>query len=132
MKVPTPIVLVQTSRVSTPVLYGFVRPRLLLPAGLLESYSPDELRFIFLHELAHIQRHDIPLSWLLTILQVLHWFNPLVWLAFARMKADRELACDALVLGNMKDGQQMAYGRTMLRLLEHFVRTAPLPPMAGI
>jgi beta-lactamase regulating signal transducer with metallopeptidase domain/N-acetylneuraminic acid mutarotase len=132
MGVHVPVVLVQTERVSSPVLYGFVRPRLLLPTGLLQQFSRDELRFVFLHELAHIRRHDIALSWLMTILQVLHWFNPLVWFAFARMKADRELACDALVLSCTGDGEQKAYGRTMLRLLEDFVPRAPFPAMAGI
>ena len=132
MGVRVPVVLVQTDRVSSPVLYGFLRPRLLLPAGLLQKFSPEELRFVFLHELAHIRRHDIALSWLMAILQVLHWFNPLVWFAFARMKVDRELACDALVLSCTGEGEQKAYGRTMLRLLEDFVPPARFPAMAGI
>jgi beta-lactamase regulating signal transducer with metallopeptidase domain/N-acetylneuraminic acid mutarotase len=132
MRVQVPIVLVQTDRVSSPVLFGFIRPRLLLPAGLLERFSRAELRFVFLHELAHIQRRDIALSWLMAILQILHWFNPFVWIAFARMKADRELACDALALSRTEEGQHLAYGRTMLRLLEGFVRATPLPSLAGI
>src|ERR1043166_7966883 len=132
MSVRAPIVLVQTDCVSSPVLYGFLRPRLLLPSGLLHEFSRTELRFVFLHELAHVRRHDIAVSWLMSLLQVLHWFNPLVWIAFARMRADRELACDALVLSRTDENEHKAYGRTMLRLLECFVHSRRFPAMAGI
>jgi beta-lactamase regulating signal transducer with metallopeptidase domain len=64
--------------------------------GFLRSFSTEELRFVFLHELAHVRRRDILMSWLMALLQVVHWFNPLVWFAFSRWRADRELACDAL------------------------------------
>ncbi len=132
MNVNVPVVLVQTDLVPCPVLYGFLRPRLLLPEGLLKAFSREELRFVFLHELAHVRRHDIALTWIATFLQVLHWFNPLVWLAFARMRVDRELACDALVLARTSGEEHKAYGRTMLRLLEGFVSPVRFPAMAGI
>jgi beta-lactamase regulating signal transducer with metallopeptidase domain/N-acetylneuraminic acid mutarotase len=132
MGVSVPVVLVQTDRVSSPVLYGFLRPRLLLPSGLLPNFSRAELRFVLLHELAHIRRHDIAISWLMAAIQILYWFNPLVWFAFARMKADRELACDALVLSCTDEADQKAYGRTMLRLLEGFAPPTRFPAMAGI
>lgn len=47
---------------------------------------------------AHVKRRDVLQNWFATVLQVIHWFNPLVWLGFARWRADRELACDALAL----------------------------------
>jgi beta-lactamase regulating signal transducer with metallopeptidase domain/N-acetylneuraminic acid mutarotase len=132
MGVRVPVVLVQTDLVPSPVLYGFLRPRLLLPTGILQNFSRDELRFVFLHELAHVRRHDIALSWLATFLQVLHWFNPFVWIAFGRMRADRELACDAMVLSHTTEMEYKAYGHTMLKLLEGFTRTVRFPAMAGI
>ncbi len=98
MGVQTIVAIVPSDGVTTAALFGFVRPRLLLPRDLIETASQGELRYIFLHELAHLKRHDIYLGWLASLLQVLHWFNPLVWLAFHKMRADRELACDALVL----------------------------------
>ncbi|MHC4511144.1 MAG: M56 family metallopeptidase, partial [Planctomycetota bacterium] len=65
-------------------------------------------------------------------LQVLHWFNPLIWLAFRRMRADRELACDALVLARTHSDEPKRYGRIIVNLLERFSRPRPLPGMAGI
>jgi len=132
MGIRTILGVVPTDNVKSPALFGFVRPRLLLPAGMLEGLSHEELRYVFLHELAHLKRHDIYIGWLTSILQVLHWFNPLIWLAFYRMRADRELACDALVLARTQSGQAKDYGRTIVSLLERFSRPQPLPSMAGI
>ena len=124
--------IVTTDKVKSPALFGFIRPRLLLPKGMLETLSREELRYVFLHELAHLKRHDIYIGWLISLLQVLHWFNPLIWLAFYRLRADRELACDALVLARTQSGQAKDYGRTIVSLLERFSRSQRLPAMAGI
>ena len=101
---------------SGPALLGFLRPHLLLPADASRRLSPDELRFVFLHELVHLRRADPLGEWLLTLLQVLHWFNPLVWLAARRCRADREIACDAAVVALAGEAGRADYGRTILRL----------------
>src|SRR5690606_7593465 len=75
MGVHRPVQLLESAEISTPALYGFFSPRLLLPAGLKDRFTSKELRFVFLHELAHVKRHDIAMNWLLTSLQMLHWFN---------------------------------------------------------
>ncbi|MDI6450044.1 M56 family metallopeptidase [Anaerobaca lacustris] len=132
MGVETIVALVPSDRVNTAALFGFLRPRLLLPRDLIETASGEELRYIFLHELAHLKRHDIYLGWLASLLQILHWFNPLVWLAFHKMRADRELACDALVLTRTGQDESQQYGRTIVGLLERFSCARRLPAMAGI
>ncbi|UCE47543.1 MAG: PD40 domain-containing protein, partial [Phycisphaerales bacterium] len=71
-------------------------------------------------------------GWLTSFLQVLHWFNPLVWFAFYRMRTDRELACDALVLARTQKEESQEYGRAIVGLLRRFSRSRPLPAMAGI
>jgi len=131
MGVRVPVTLVETGDVGSPVLFGFVRPRLLLPPGLTESFSFEELRYVFLHELGHIKRHDILIGWVMMALQILHWFNPLVWLAFHRMRVDRELACDALALSYVREEENQAYGHTIIKLLESFGRPAWAPSLAG-
>jgi beta-lactamase regulating signal transducer with metallopeptidase domain len=132
MGVRTPITLIETAAVDGPCLFGFLRPRLLLPPGFTSGFSLDELRYVFLHELAHVKRHDILLGWLMAFLQILHWFNPLVWLAFSRMRVDRELACDALALSHAEDKDNKPYGRTIVKLLEHFGNSLRAPSLAGI
>jgi beta-lactamase regulating signal transducer with metallopeptidase domain len=132
MGIRTPVTLVETAAVDGPSLFGFLRPRLLLPPGFTRRFSHDELRFVFLHELGHVKRHDIPLGWLAALLQILHWFNPLVWLAFHRMRVDRELACDAVALSYAEDRESKSYGRTIVKLLENFGDSLREPGLAGI
>jgi beta-lactamase regulating signal transducer with metallopeptidase domain len=132
MGVSTPVTLIETEAIKSPALFGFVRPRLLLPVGLASSFTREELRHVFLHELAHINRHDILVGWLMLGLQTIHWFNPLVWLAFHRLRADRELACDALALSCTRAGENESYGLTIVKLLEGFGQSGWAPSRAGI
>lgn len=132
MGVQTILGVVVTDRIKSPALFGFVRPRLLLPAGIIESLSPEELRNVFLHELAHLKRHDIGFGWLIAVCQVIHWFNPLVWYGLHRMRIDRELACDALALSRGQADKYYEYGRTIVHLLEKFSQPQRLPGLAGI
>jgi beta-lactamase regulating signal transducer with metallopeptidase domain/Tol biopolymer transport system component len=132
MGVQTIVAAVPTDQVASPALFGFVRPRLLLPRQMLETAGRDEMRYVFLHELAHLKRHDIYLAWIASLLQVLHWFNPVVWFAFHHMRIDREVACDALVLAYAGEQESQKYGRAIVALLQRLSRSRPLPAMAGI
>lgn len=91
-----------------------------------------KLRYIFLHELAHVKRRDMAVHWLATVLQVLHWFNPILRFGFRRMAADRELACDELALSQTNAHETRSYGETIIKLLESFAQPAPLPGLMGI
>src|ERR1700722_11068078 len=73
-----PVGLVETGEVKSPALHGFFRPCLLLPARMIGEFSQKELRYIFLHELAHVKRRDMAVHWAATVLGVLHWFNPVL------------------------------------------------------
>jgi bla regulator protein BlaR1 len=132
MRVRTLVGVVVTDKVKSPALFGFIRPRILLPQGLIEALGLDELQCVFLHELAHLRRRDIYLAWLVCLLQVLHWFNPLIWFAFRRMRADQEMAADALALSAAGTDESRLYGRTIVNLLERFSRPQYLPSLAGI
>jgi beta-lactamase regulating signal transducer with metallopeptidase domain/Tol biopolymer transport system component len=132
MGVQTLVGLIPSARIKSPALFGFIRPRLLLPLAMFEEAGQEEMRYVFLHELAHLKHRDIYLGWLTSLLQILHWFNPLVWFAFHRMRADRELSCDAFVLSRMGNEKSQEYGRAIVGLLRRFSRSRPLPAMAGI
>jgi beta-lactamase regulating signal transducer with metallopeptidase domain/uncharacterized GH25 family protein len=124
--------LLETGAVQSPALFGLLRLRLLVPRGFGGQFAGRELRYIFLHELAHVKRGDLWLNWLVTGLQVLHWFNPLLWLGFARLRADRELACDELALVQAGENDGMAYGETIIKLLEGLSHPATIPGLVGI
>ncbi|MBI4326352.1 MAG: hypothetical protein HY674_13975, partial [Chloroflexi bacterium] len=52
------------------------------------------------------------------VLRAVHWFNPLVWLAYRCVRRNRELACDETVLANTQNEEKERYGRTIIRILE--------------
>jgi hypothetical protein len=61
-----------------------------------------------------------------------HWFNPLVWLAFHKARTDMELACDELVLSRLRDRESSDYGNTILELLDTRAEPKRLPVLAAI
>jgi len=132
MGVQTIIGVVVSDKIKSPALFGFVRPRLLLPQGMLEAYGLEELRYVFIHELAHLRQRDIYFGWLMALLQIAHWFNPLMWFAFGRMRADRELACDGLAISMMDADEPPRYGQTIVNILENFSQVSYVPSVAGI
>ncbi len=127
-----PLWVIETAEVKSPALFGVLVPRLLVPAGLISRFTAAELRFIFMHELEHVRRLDIALNWIVTGLLALHWFNPIVWFAFKRLRSDRELVRDANVLRQLPPEEVPAYGNTILKLVEGFVPQSPAPGLIGI
>lgn len=121
-----------TDKVKSPSLFGYFKPRLLLPEGILESLSEKELFYIFMHELGHLKHHDIGVSWIMTVLQVIHWFNPFVWFAFYRVKVDQETACDEYLLSKIKQDKSYEYADSIVVFLDKFSRNRRMSAMAGI
>ncbi len=105
---------------NTAAVFGFRRPCLLLPEGMLDTLERREARLVVLHELLHICRRDVLVKWISVLALAPHWFNPLAWLAMRRLRADQELACDAAVLGLLEPAERGAYGRTLLKQLQGF------------
>ncbi len=132
MRLHKQIRLIESPRMDSPALYGLLHPTLLLPEGMATALGTENLRYVFLHELAHVQRRDIWVNWWTTLLRAIHWFNPLVWYAFRRMRTDQELACDALALTYTQEGESIEYGETIITLLERSVLPQRLPGTAGI
>ena len=86
----------QDARLS-PITWGWLKPTILLPATA-SDWSPNRLRPIVQHELAHIARADWPLLLLADLTASLYWFHPLVWVMRRRIRVESEKACDDSVL----------------------------------
>lgn len=109
-----------SASVSSPAVAGVLRPALLLPEGFDHAFTLSEVRLILRHELTHLKRHDLPVNALLCVLMALHWFNPLLWLAFFKVRADREAACDAQVLEDATHARRVEYGHALLKVESTF------------
>ena len=116
-RVRTPVSLLESGRVSSPCLVGWAHPCLLIPTGLVQELTKNELKLVFFHELAHLRRRDVAVNWVLSAVQIFHWFNPLVWLVARELRTAREEACDAAALATTP-GANRSYGETILKMLE--------------
>lgn len=132
LDVRTSVSVVMADRVSIPAIFGVMRPWLLIPEKVLKQMSPEKLRYVVLHELAHLKRKDILVNWITLVLRILYWFNPLVWYAFHQMRIDRELACDEHVLEILEQGEAKAYGYTLLDMVEILSGRVSYAGIAGV
>lgn len=101
-----------SEKANTPFVIGVFRPRIYLPASL----SDAEREYILLHERTHIRRLDH--IWRLAAFLALcvHWFNPLVWIAFFLSGRDMEMSCDEAVVKTLGDGVKKPYSASLLAL----------------
>ena len=102
----------ETDAVTSPFVTGFLRPRIILPIGM----RSDERRLVLLHERAHIYRFDHLAKPVAFLILALHWFNPLVWLAFRLFCDDMEASCDERAMKDCNREEIAAYGEKLLRL----------------
>ncbi len=124
--------IVKSPAVLSPAVCGLWRPTLLLNESFPQDLSAEEAEMVLRHELTHIRRGDLPVNALLCALLALHWFNPLLWLAFFRVRADRETACDAQVLDGAPADRRVAYGHTLLKMETDFPPTGLCLGFVGI
>lgn len=100
----------QSERVSSPFVFGFLRPRIYLPYSIQNA----DMSYVIAHEKAHIRSLDH--IWKLfgfAILSV-HWFNPVLWVAYICFCRDTEAACDEKVIAGMSIEERRAYSTALL------------------
>mgnify|MGYP000863932982 CR=1 FL=1 len=114
----------EAGNLRTPFVLGLVRPKIYLPAGLKD----DERDYILLHEQTHIRRKDHIIKILAFFVLCIHWFNPLVWLAYLVMSIDMELSCDERVLKEMDEKIKKPYANSLLSLAaeRHILNGSPI------
>ncbi len=91
------VVLLASGRRSMPMVWGIFKPKLLLPSDT-SAWSAQRRWVVLLHELSHAKRWDCLSKLICQIVCSIYWFNPLVWVAFKKLQAEGERACDDLVL----------------------------------
>lgn len=102
----------QMDGIPSPFVLGVLRPRIYLPSGLAE----EERAYILCHERHHIRRLDHVTRLLGYLALCIHWFNPLVWLAFVLSGKDMELSCDEAVVGKMGEEIRAGYAASLLKV----------------
>jgi len=119
--------LLVTDQLASPAVAGMLVPVLILPLALLSTLSPEQLRFILLHELAHIRRGDYLVNLLQLMVEALWFFNPAVWWISRQIRLEREACCDAVAIE--LSGAPAEYARTLLHVAEQYA-APPTPALA--
>lgn len=125
-----------TAFLKSPVLAGFLHPRIYLPIHLISDFnagtiSATDIRYMLLHELQHYKHKDILIGYLINTVNVFYWFNPLIWYFLKRIRQERELACDSAVLQLLKETEYKSYGNTLINFAET-IALSPFPFTMGI
>ena len=100
--------------VHSPMLFGVIRPVLLMPVCELNE---EQLHNVLAHEMTHLRRNDMLLKWLMMVIKSLHWFNPFVYLIDSRLEQECEISCDIAVTKSMSNEQKKSYADTILAFL---------------
>ncbi len=115
--------LLVSAELPTPLTVGLLRPAILLPAALTTQLADDELRFVLLHELAHVRRGDLWAAFVQRLVRIAWFFHPAPWIAGRLADREREQACDDAALSQFPKPARSACAEAFLKVVE-FSRTA--------
>ena len=124
-----PVPAISSSSFLEPGVFGIFRPVLLLPEGIFDHLTPEQMKSVLAHELCHVRHRDNLVGVIQMFVETALWFHPLVWWIGNRMFQERERACDeeVLRLGN----QPRVYAQGILKVCELYLES-PAECVAGI
>lgn len=117
----------ESDRIETAFVLGFIRPQIYLPMGM----SPSNRRYILAHEQTHMEKGDHWFKMVGFLALALHWFNPLVWLAYVLLCKDIEMACDERVVQFMDLEERKMYSAALVNCSTNHVHFAACPVAFG-
>ena len=118
MKIRTKVELASSTQITSPSLCGFLNPKILIPVSVLDNVCDEEFKYIMMHELTHLKNKDIFINWIITLLSMIYWFNPVLLYGFHKMRQDCEFSCDSQVMSYLGTGGHLEYGNALIRVLE--------------
>lgn len=113
-----------TAFLTSPVITGLFCPRIYLPIHLISEYNAEQMHYMLLHELQHYRHKDNISNYLLLLIEIFYWFNPMIWLAAKTIRNEREIACDTDVLNILDPERYTDYGYTLIHFAQktsHFL-----------
>lgn len=106
----------ESSYISGPLMLGILRPIILFPIGMYNQLTNEEVESILSHELAHIKRHDFLFNIIQSFIEILFYYHPAIWWIAANIRAEREFACDQLVVQHVNN--PVNYAKLLVKLQE--------------
>ncbi|MFT4939717.1 MAG: bla regulator protein BlaR1 [Paraglaciecola sp.] len=97
-----------STKVSSPLVIGFLKPKVILPKSITEQLPDQQLKAIVLHEHAHIQRKDNWFGLFQELLAILFWWSPVIRILNKQIHVEREISCDVRAATKLDNGKQYA------------------------
>lgn len=120
------VALVESGHINKPMIVGYLKPMILLPVGILSGLPYEQVEAILLHELSHIKRHDYLINLIQSIVEIVLFFNPFVWIISSMIREEREHCCDDAVLSS--GPTRITYAKALAQLEAE--RLQPTPNLA--
>ncbi|MDY3224279.1 MAG: M56 family metallopeptidase [Candidatus Faecousia sp.] len=117
----------ECDRIDTAFILGFIRPKIYIPMGL----SPTVRKHVLAHERTHLEKGDHWFKMVGFLALALHWFNPLVWIAYVLLCKDIEVACDERVVQFMDLEERKSYSAALLSCSTNRATSPPVPWPSG-
>ena len=118
LKINLKVPIIYYKHLKSPMLSGIIYPKILISSEIVNRLSEEELKFVFMHELAHIKRRDLLVNVVCMLIQAVYWFNPIIWYSIYKMKQDCEISCDATVLTALSLEENKKYGYTIIKIMK--------------
>ncbi|QEG20543.1 M56 family metallopeptidase [Mariniblastus fucicola] len=112
----------ESGKIVVPMVAGFLRPVVLLPASIVSELSPEEIESVLRHELAHLYRYDHVLIVVQRLVESILFFHPVTWYLSRRIHEEREHCCDELAVAT--GVSRIEYANTLLKDAEHALARA--------
>lgn len=128
LQIVSPVRLLESTRIQSPMVIGWIRPVILLPVGLLTGMPTAQIEALLLHELAHIRGNDYLINLLQRIAETVLFYHPAVWWVSDQIRRERENRCDDAVLAAMGEARSLA--GALVALVEQ-TQSAPTLAMAS-
>ena len=103
-----------SQKINSPLVFGFFEPIILLPFSICNQLSPEQIKLILLHEIAHILRNDYIINLIISLTKIVLWFNPFSYLFLRRINLLRELSCDEFVVEH--SNAPISYSKALYQL----------------
>jgi beta-lactamase regulating signal transducer with metallopeptidase domain len=117
LKITRSVRLLQSNLVETPIVAGFIKPLILIPASVFLQISSKELETVIAHELVHIRRYDCLVNFAQSVVEVLFFYHPCAWWISKTIRSEREFAADEAVIESF-GASRLIYANALANLEE--------------
>lgn len=124
MRLNIPIRLFESAKAVVPMTIGWIKPIILLPAGIMSGLTVSQLEAVLAHELAHIKRYDYLINIFQSFVEILFFYHPATWFISAQVRDERENCCDDYAVNICGDRLALAKALTQVATFQQQPRLA--------